>query len=392
MKKEQYTDWRADIARWSVPLTGRLPGCPNNLREGLLVRFTDGSQTLFGDCAPLPGFSVETLEDAEQALIDACQRLYENSHLRDLCRREGVTAALGNYPSSVVFAIECALGLVSDIDTTENSQSRPGKIQLEKVQLEKIQSGKFPICRLLSGVNNTILSQSESLTSDVSVVKIKVGRQPLADDIALVCQMDKLLPASTMIRLDGNRCWSYEQACTFARQIPKKRIAFIEEPLKNPDELAAFALSERMPVALDESLQWRHGGSCALFKRKLEKRLDKGVEGLAAFVVKPTLAGGIWRCRELARLAQKHELALVISASYESNIGIDALASLSMNFAPDVAPGLDTLSVFNHSLLNHSFFEHSLFKKALESPLLCNSPDRPVIPWSSLKPVWSSHV
>ena len=156
----------------------------------------------------------------------------------------------------------------------------------------------------------------------------------------------------------------------FASRTPKSRVVFLEEPLCESSsqpflsQLRCFSTHSGIPVALDESLQVRHCQSW---------RLPEPFPGLAALVVKPTLAGGLHRSRSLAQMARRNDLQFVVSSSYESNIGIDTLSCLAWEQAPDCVPWLDTLSVFRHFLL--------------ESPLSSSISERSVICWSQLKAV-----
>ncbi|CAM3626118.1 o-succinylbenzoate synthase [Parendozoicomonas haliclonae] len=332
-----------EIVRWSLPIQISLPGCPEHCREGLLVRFHTSDDVVgFGDCCPLPGFSTETLAEAQQALMSACRRLASDQHLVDRCREHGVVATLGQYPSSVCFALESALTLNRSVSSVS-----------------------LPECRLLTGSTDSIIQQAQRLGSRVSAVKLKVGRCAANDELALIHTLDSILGQAVKLRLDGNRGWNLSEAIEFTKQLPLHRIAFLEEPLRNPAELPTLFEHTGCPVALDESLQARFGG---------HQHLPQVFPGLAALVVKPTLSGGIHRSRELAWFAHSHGLELVLSSSYESNIGIETLRLLAEELAPATAPGLDTLSAFSGYLLKQPE----------------GMPSHAVSSWAELTPVWSS--
>ena len=342
-----------------------------------MVRFSDGQRCFYGDCAPLPEFSTETLAESEQAMIHCCRRLlsqdFPSDSLRLLANPPhndpfkgslllGKNGRLSSYPASVLFAIESALLAIESELNDQPSCSL--KVEAESLKI-------LPGCRLLSGSNDDIERQLSKTTLVAQVVKVKVGRQSVVADIALIQMMERLLPVDTLIRLDANRCWTLAQACLFAGAIDRRRIAFIEEPLRDPQLLPEFADQTGMPVALDESLQWRFP----------EGHKEPDIfPGLTALVIKPTLAGGIGRCRALARLANRNGLQVVLSSAYESSLGINTLTRLAMELSPDVAPGLDTLSVFQQFVV--------------ESPLLSGvhaNTVHSVLPWSQLERIWSSY-
>ncbi len=334
------------VYAWQLPLNGQLPGCPRNQREGFLVRLSVDShgKELFGvgDCAPLPGFSCETLSDAREKLEQVLRWLVTDvddslvNRLQAISKTGLPMAVKGEpdyLPSSVIFAVESAVErfLEACKQSTHRSSGSPAKV--------------FPVCRLLTGDNQAIKRHAQALGRETTLVKMKVGRQSLTEDIQRIRLLAETLPSSVNIRLDANRSWSMNEALLFAQSISKRRIAFIEEPLQEAGQSAYqhYAASGGLPVAWDESLQIRY---------QRNSREPILVHGLAALVVKPTLSGGVYQCRKLAEFARAHHLELVLSASYESNIGVDQLAGLARELAPNVAPGLDTLSVFERYLLH----------------------------------------
>ncbi|WP_281645944.1 o-succinylbenzoate synthase [Parendozoicomonas sp. Alg238-R29] len=326
----QSFDMKVSVYQWSLPLSGSLPGCPDGERQGLLLWLEKDEGDGLGDCAPLPGFSQETLTEAKDALVTCARLLAENPAMFKDISEHGLQNTIADslmWPSSVIFAVESA---VDELDFTEsNSLYHP----------------EPSVCRLLAGDNQQVLSVAKSVESETKLVKVKVSRQSVTDDIALVEQLDSCLPDDVEIRLDGNRRWNLNQALEFSKAIPRNRISFIEEPLAEVEQLPEYVSKGGLPVALDESLHTGNiwGTGCP------------GVfDGLAALVVKPTLAGGVYRCRQLAEFARMHKLELVISSSYESNIGIGTLVRLAESVAPCTASGLDTLSVFQKRLVHGS--------------------------------------
>ncbi|MCL6269439.1 o-succinylbenzoate synthase [Sansalvadorimonas sp. 2012CJ34-2] len=337
------------VAAYSLKLEGSLPGCPPGVREGLLLKLEDSNGYLaYGDCAPLPGFSCETLDIAQRQLIDYARWLAVSPGCLETVQQQGMIATAGKYSSSVAFAVESAASqlLHSDYHTLD-----------------------LPPCALLSGSNEEIVGQTQALdvNSSLTRIKIKVARQSVAQDIELFQMLDKLLPEQVKIRVDANRGWSWCDAMAFAKAIDPGRISrmdFIEEPLTDQRLLPDFAEQSNLPIALDESLQGHY-------------RMPELFTGLNALVVKPTLAGGVLRCRRLAQLARENNLQLVVSSSYESNIGIDFLTELAGQQAPETAPGLDTLSTYRQWLI--------------KPPAVQSAGHYPVSGEKDLKILWSSH-
>lgn len=305
---------RARIFRYSLPLRYPLPlKCTRLLQRcGLVLELTDDSgRVAYGEAAPLPDFSRESLDQAGADLVQACGRLLAGYGL------DG-----GGWPS-VAFALESALyGL-----TVHRWQESP------------------PLAPLL--LDPVVQRLSAWQKPWPKAFKLKVARGALAQDIDRVGQLLDRLPAAVAVRLDANQRWDLPVALAFVRGLEKRqgydvrqRIDYIEEPLKDIRELAQFHRQTGIGLALDESLQ---GG------RRLEL---SSLPGLRALVIKPTLTGGLSFCQQLISAGQRLGIQAVFSSAFESAIGVHWLAQLSALWLPGAAAGLDTLSAFAHPLIS----------------------------------------
>lgn len=100
-----------------------------------------------------------------------------------------------------------------------------------------------------------------------AALKVKVGRRadPLEDAAALLAIRAAVGPG-VRLRADANRAWSLEQAVAFARAVPAAVLEYVEEPTKDPADLAELYRRTALPLALDESVDQgergeREGGS-----------------------------------------------------------------------------------------------------------------------------------
>lgn len=245
-------------------------------REGLLIETPRG----WGEAAPLPGFSRETLGDAIAAL------------------QTGPSFSL----PSLRFAWESADEEISAVDVSINA--------------------------LLFGDRAKILQTARELAaSKCRAVKLKVGRAvDPQDDAALVQEVRECLRADQALRLDANRAWNFDHAISFGLAVSGLAIEYIEEPVADPNRLEEFWQRTGCPYALDETLVETH--DMEPFRHS------------AALVVKPTLLGGYTDIEPLRR----HNKPLVFSACYESGVGIAHIARLVMRCGRDVPAGLDTYS------------------------------------------------
>ena len=218
------------LYRYSLPFRQPLMFKRERLanREGLLVSINGQ----WGEIAPLPGFSTETLAEAEAESL-AC--------LAALSRGEIVSPTL----PSVQFGFDCV--------------QRSWPLNLPE---------PLPPYPLLQGAPAALiqsLSTTDWQASLPSRLKLKVARHAMEEELALIEQLAARLPTTKLI-LDANGGWTRE----------------------------------------------------------------------------PTLIGSLSDCEALVQRARAGNLRVVVSSSFESDLGLVQLARLASEWAPDEPPGLDT--------------------------------------------------
>jgi len=291
------------------------------VREGLVVRLRDEKgRTGFGEIAPLPGFSRESLAGA----------IKETRKLRNrLLGKEISESFIHHGLLSVSFGIGTALcGLTS----------------------KKI-AQKIPVSGLLQGNKSQIVREAKLLVKKgIRTLKIKVGSGSLKQDVEKVVAVKGAVGRHVRLRLDANRAWSLEKAAAFVRAIGRRQIEYIEEPLKNSSALAAFFAKTKMSFALDETL------------RDLNPIRFHPPKGLCAIVLKPTLLGMDKTFRWI-RLAKRKQIKTVISSSFESGLGISALADIAFHVSPKTPAGLDTQKWFKRDVYKKGKLNYRLLRK-----------------------------
>ncbi len=67
----------SQVYRWQIPMDAGVVLRERRLktRDGLFIRLQEGEREGWGEISPLPGFSVETLEEAQMALLAWAQAL-----------------------------------------------------------------------------------------------------------------------------------------------------------------------------------------------------------------------------------------------------------------------------------------------------------------------------
>jgi L-alanine-DL-glutamate epimerase-like enolase superfamily enzyme len=117
----------------------------------------------------------------------------------------------------------------------------------------------FPMKKLLSSIQGY-------LDRGYNAVKIKVGRQDLAEDVERVKAVRELIGAETVLMVDANYSMSVTQAIRAAETFKPYDILWFEEPII-PDNYAGYArIAEAtgMPLAMGENLHtiYEFGYAC----------------------------------------------------------------------------------------------------------------------------------
>ncbi|WP_174507807.1 o-succinylbenzoate synthase [Klebsiella oxytoca] len=299
---------QAQVYRWQVPMDAGVVLRERRLktRDGLFIRLQEGERTGWGEIAPLPGFSQESLEAAESALLTWAQAW-----------RQGEEVTEPSLPS-VAFGVSCALAELNDALPT---------------------SADYRAVPLCSGDPDELFARLASLPGE-KVAKVKVGLYEAVRDGMVVNLLLEAIPELTL-RLDANRAWTPLKAQQFAKYVNpdyRQRIAFLEEPCKTRDDSRAFAAETGIAIAWDESLRE------ADFRFQAEP-------GVRALVIKPTLTGSLQKVQEQVAAAHALGLTAVISSSIESSLGLTQLARIAAWLTPQTIPGLDTLALMRAQLI-----------------------------------------
>lgn len=325
------------IWRYELPLCSPVslkPGLTMGVREGLLLELLDDEgRSFWGEAAPLPGFSRESVAEALDELKFSVERHIEvvTSPAEGFGEVIEETERFMGAPPSVRFALDHALASMSAADG-----------DILPAQVSPMASDSISLCGLLSGSREEILSEAEAMRdAGYEAVKLKVGRRAVEEDAALVGEVRGILGDGAALRLDANRAWTFEEARRFAGLIPDAGIEFVEEPLGEPGRLRELSEMSGLPVALDESVP-------GMEPRDLARHAYA-----RAFVLKPTLVG-LYEILHFDTAVERlgtgaagngrpKPVGIVVSAAYESGVGTLGLMALAAAArAGNAAAGLDT--------------------------------------------------
>jgi len=281
-----------------------IPLITGQIRSGIWINLIDANERNgWGEIAPLPKWSDETLEEAMAQLDERMDQILEIEWTPSNCLKK--LSDLDLLPS-VSFGLESAL------------------LSL----LAPIPVFKIPVSALLMGSPEEILKQAalrrkEGFTS----AKLKVSNLNFDDAASVIHHLKNTF----RLRIDVNRQWPTDKSLNFFAQFPLNTFDYVEEPFQNPKDLVMFP----HPLAVDES-----------FPSDLSLKELEAFPTLKALIYKPTMQGGLQACIPLVEWCKKRGVEFVLSSSFESDLGLAHVASLAQRLSLTSPVGIGTYHFF----------------------------------------------
>lgn len=304
--------FKVDVYAYDLPFSRPFQGISS--RKGLILKLTDEDGGVgFGEVAPFPGRSKESLDD----VISALQKMSDN--ISDTVQ----------YPS-LAFGFETAY-------LTLMSATKPSRIN------EAVISNactRLPINALLYGDDEHALHLFETAKAQgIRTFKIKVGGRSVDDDVHFVRRVAELLPDGGQLRLDANGVWSVSEAISFSLGVQGFPIEYLEDPTSNYQDWKRISEAVSIPLAIDEC--WGQNFSFDFFE----------LDFVNTIIIKPTLYGDIAGSLNLASTLVRLGKNIVFTSTFESDFACLVIAHLASTISPTLAHGVYTPHLFNRSLL-----------------------------------------
>jgi muconate cycloisomerase len=190
--------------------------------------------------------------------------------------------------------------------------------------------------------------------------KLKIGRRPIADDVAHVAAIKRALGDAVSVRVDVNMAWSEAVALGAVQQLADVGCDLVEQPIDRGNRAGMTRLSSaaRIPVMADEAL---HGP---------EDAYDLAARGASTvFAVKIAQSGGLLAAARVQAIASAAGVALYGGTMLEGGVGTIASAQLFATF-PRLHFGTE---LFGPLLLTEEILTEPLMYRDFELIV----PDRP---------------
>ena len=180
------------------------------------------------------------------------------------------------------------------------------RAKLAEEPLWRLLGGQDPRAQVYAGGIDLELSLDElarqtedNLNRGFRAIKMKVGRDNLADDVERVASMRRLLGPDIPLMVDANMHWSVEQAIRASHAFAEHDVYWLEEPTI-PDDVEGHRRIQtegRLPIATGENLHTIY-------------EFQKIIAGGGVSFPEPDVSniGGITPWMKVAHLAEAHNL------------------------------------------------------------------------------------
>lgn len=285
-----------------------------------------------GECAPLPGLSMDDTPDYEIVLNGVAENVSTLKIENTTLLKDAAAAVPPGFPS-ILFGLETAL-----LDLKNGGK----RIIFDN---SFIASKPIPINGLVWMGDLDLMLQQASIKIEEGFrcIKIKVGGLNFEKECDILHYIRrKYYREEITLRLDANGAFKTEEALYKLYDLSKFKIHSIEQPIKpRQPELEELCRKSPIPIALDEEMI---GIESAEAKKDLLNKIKPQY-----IIVKPSLHGGIRGSQEWISLAESLNIGWWITSALESNIGLNAICQLTANYPVTLPQGLGTGALYENN-------------------------------------------
>ena len=290
-------------------------------RDIWIFTLSDKGKTGIGECAPLPGLSLDNFDQIDSKLDEVCQDL--NQFLTDF-------SLLSDFPS-IRFGLEMAY-----LDL------KNGGSQLYYDSFKPIDINGL----IWMGDPGFMMHQVEQkLTEGWKCIKMKIGALEFEKELDILRMIRYRFGREDLeLRVDANGAFSERDVSEILQRLDEFDLHSIEQPIQlgQWDLLSELCQISPVPIALDEEL-------IPLIDEKDRIETLNKVKP-QYLVLKPSLLGGFKESEKWIELAQEQNIGWWVTSALESNMGLNAIAQWTSNMQPYGFQGLGTGQLFTNNI------------------------------------------
>lgn len=307
------------IADARLPLVAplRTAAGTTEIRHTLLYGLEEDEVTGWGEAAPLPGWSPESLAACRAALPTAMP---------------AVELDLEPVLSERTFPARAAV-IGAALDLRARQSERSLRDHLATTYRRAAAADRVRVNGVVSAVDpDQVAAEVAAMAArGIGVVKLKVAAGEVEADAVRIAAAREAAP-DMELRLDANGGWSRREAIDALRSFAPYEIALCEEPVRGVEEIAAVGAAVDIPVAVDESVHglpdtrrvWPHAGA------------------ISTVVIKPQAIGGDDFAMIAIAEAQRAGVEVIVTTMIDSAVGVAHAAHVAAAADLPGAHGLDT--------------------------------------------------
>ena len=295
-------------------------------RDVWYIALSENGINGIGECAPLPGLSLDDFNQIESKLDEVCGNL--GLFIQDL--------SLLQYFPSIRFGLEMA-----HLDLKNGG----GQTYYDS----PFTSSHSPISingLIWMGDADFMIQQVEGkLSEGWKCIKMKIGAIDFDRELEILKSIRSRFDKDELeLRVDANGAFSEKDVREKLEKLSKYDLHSIEQPIKPGQRnlLSELCKSSPVPIALDEEL-------ISLIDEKERIQMLEKVEP-QYLVLKPSLLGGFYESEKWIELAKERNIGWWITSALESNIGLNAIAQWSGKMQPNGFQGLGTGQLFTNNI------------------------------------------
>lgn len=311
-------------------------------REGILLIYKEGNIEAYGDIAPLPGFSSESLDDIRKVLTMNHRSLEKSIRGGEGADSLSLLNRIHSFPS-LTFGLDMLLH-----DLAAKSE---GKSLSDYLYGEKAPKLRCNFTLPLTDTETAVTTCREKEQEGFDTVKIKTGKD-FKEELELISAIRDEF-SDLKIRIDANGAWSKKEAIDHLQALENLDIEYCEQPVDSskPDVMAAVREASPVPVAADESVNSKNDAIRLI-----------GEQAADIMILKPMMFGLIREMSVTKQLAASHDIDIVFTTLLESAAGRDVTASLARGLGSSkYAHGLATGSLLEKDIVKNDKVENGSY-------------------------------
>ncbi len=302
-----------EIYKYSIPMepftiaTGTM-----HFAQNLFIRIhTDSSITGVGECSAFPMIAGETQNTCYELAKDFAQ-LWKGKDALNIEERlnELHLFIAGNYTAKSAF--DMAL-----YDIAAKHAQQP----LYKFLGGKIKDIESDLTIGIDTPETMATTAIDFVSKGVNMIKVKLGKNA-KQDVERIKQIRESIGNKTILRIDANQGWSYEEAVFALTELGKYNIQFCEQPMRkyNDELLPQLVRISPIPIMADESV-FTHYDAERIIRNHAATYIN----------IKFAKSGGIHEAIKINRAAEQNNMSCMIGSMLESRLALTANVHFAMS-------------------------------------------------------------